>query len=508
MLLAAVCRTVVFAQAIDRQVIRDSIYSNILKEERILLIALPDGYSSATGPKTSVIYVTDGQWNAVGTANITNFLQSQQFIPPHIIVGIDDSPKGKGNMRYRDLTPTRNPSDKTPTADGGSGGAPAFLDFITKELMPYINQKYANNGKNTLFGHSLGGLFGMYALLQQPQAFDGYILADPSLWWNNYELQKMAREKLAKLAGGPKCLFITGRSGAPYKGMGVTGIDSVLNEHAPGNLQWKSAAYDDEVHNSMAFRTMYDGLKFVYWGYYSSNNLWFGPGSGFLLKDQPATVHWMNDNFSDIYYTTDGTTPTRASAPVKADTIRVNAGTKLKLRAICNQEDLSRTISGNFRLSDVFPAVPLPKSAKPGGLRYDYYLLKDTNNLAKAKPVKSGIADSAFQLGQLPNPEKYICVISGFINFPESGYYFIGNNSWGASKLYIGKQLIIDQPDADQPNVQSCVVPVSKGFYPIRIEHILRQGEKKLELYYIAPKGVEHGGNPELIPWKVMYGKM
>ena len=37
----------------------------------------------------------------------------------------------------------------------------------------------------TYFGHSLGGLFGTYALLTAPTTFDCYILSSPSLWWDD-----------------------------------------------------------------------------------------------------------------------------------------------------------------------------------------------------------------------------------------------------------------------------------------------------------------------------------
>src|SRR5580698_6581941 len=162
LVLATLLTGTVFAQTTGLPVIHDSIYSKILKEVRTLEIVLPDDYHPDRAAKTGVLYVTDGEWNTNIASDIQEFLQIQ-FIPQHIIVGIDDAPRGKGNLRFRDLTPSH------PAGDGGpSGGGEAFLGFITKELMPYINSKYANNNKNILFGASLGGLFGMYALLKEP----------------------------------------------------------------------------------------------------------------------------------------------------------------------------------------------------------------------------------------------------------------------------------------------------------------------------------------------------
>jgi hypothetical protein len=479
------------AQLYNRPVIRDSIYSAILKEERYLDLVVPGSYASAEVPqatqaaRTGVIYTMGEPYIA---SNIESYLEIQ-FIPPHIIVSIGGGPKGKRNLQNGDAT----------------GGRDAFLAFITTELMPYINQKYRNNGKNILFGHSIGGLFAMYALLKSPQSFTGYILADPSFWWNHNELQTMAREKLAALPDTAKFLFIAGRNGEPFKTMGDTGMDSVLREQARPGLHWKSVAYTDETHNSMILRTLYDGLKFIYWGYYASNNLVFHPARGFVLKDKPVIVNCQNDNFSDMYYTTDGQTPTTASAVLDADTILVTAGSKLTLKAICNQPEYDATLSGDFRQSGVFPTVTPPKSARPGGLHYDYYLLKDTANLVRAKPVFSGLADSAFMLGKLDDPEKYICVLSGFIRAPNTGYYIFATGNWGAPKVYLGKQLIIDRGDTDHANIGSCIVPLSQGFYSIRAERILRQAQPKMDLYYAVPVGPTQGKKLVPVPWQDLF---
>jgi hypothetical protein len=478
------------AQLYNRPVIRDSIYSTILQEERYLDLVVPGEYSSAEVPqatqaaRTGVIYMMGEPFIA---SDIEHYLEIQ-FIPPHIIVSIGGGPKGKRNLQNGDAT----------------GGRDAFLAFITTELMPYINQKYRNNGKNILFGHSIGGLFTMYALLKSPQSFIGYILADPSFWWNHNEMQTAAREKLAGLPDTAKFLFIAGRSGEPFRSQGLAGMDSILREQARGSLHWKSVAYTDETHNSMMLRTLYDGLKFIYWGYYGSNNLVFHPDQGFVLKDKPVTIFCQNDNFSDIYYTTDGSIPTTASTPL-ADTIVVTAGSKLTLKAICNQPEYDKMLSGNFQESSVFPTIKLPKSAQPGGWRYDYYPLKDTADLARAKPVLSGRVDSTLKLGTLDDPEKYICMFSGFVRASQAGYYVFATQSLGALKVYLGKQLIIDLPDTDHVAIGSCIVPLSQGFYPIRVEHILKQAQQKMDLYYAVPVGSTQGKIVVPIPWQEMY---
>src|SRR5690606_6559257 len=41
-----------------------------------------------------------------------------------------------------------------------------------------------DESRQTLYGHSYGGLFVLHALRTQPGAFQRYVAASPSLWWN------------------------------------------------------------------------------------------------------------------------------------------------------------------------------------------------------------------------------------------------------------------------------------------------------------------------------------
>lgn len=81
--------------------------------------------------------------------------------------------------RTRDYTV---PSDDKEFIDGG--GAPAFYQFITTCVKPWIESHYSiNMNKQTLAGHSHGGHFVLYTLLNHPDAFQNYLAASPSIWW-------------------------------------------------------------------------------------------------------------------------------------------------------------------------------------------------------------------------------------------------------------------------------------------------------------------------------------
>src|SRR6202008_4613115 len=81
--------------------------------------------------------------------------------------------------RSYDFTP---PGSADPDMEGlALGGAREFLAFLNGTLKPWARANHRGGGRQILFGHSLGGLFALYALFEAPQSFDVYIAASPSL---------------------------------------------------------------------------------------------------------------------------------------------------------------------------------------------------------------------------------------------------------------------------------------------------------------------------------------
>ena len=99
-----------------------------------------------------------------------------------ILVGIGFS-KGDNMMlsRIRDYTPSVDPNWQQLKP----GQAKQYLDFIASELLPFIEKKYAvDSDRRTLVGHSAGGLFTSYVLLNQPKMFESYLALSPALFWH------------------------------------------------------------------------------------------------------------------------------------------------------------------------------------------------------------------------------------------------------------------------------------------------------------------------------------
>lgn len=94
------------------------------------------------------------------------------------------------------------------------GGLTDFLRVIETEIKPRVAAIIPVDPSNqVLFGHSLGGLAALHALFLTPQAFNTFIVASPSIWWNGGVVLKGERGFSAAVHEGraaPRVLITAG----------------------------------------------------------------------------------------------------------------------------------------------------------------------------------------------------------------------------------------------------------------------------------------------------------
>lgn len=204
--------------------------SKVLGENRVLNIALPEGYSANDTTQYPVIYVLDGSADEdfIHIAGLVQFCSFEWvgWVPKSIVVGI-----GTVNRR-RDFTfPTTVPEDKAafPTA----GHSATFIQFIETEVQPFIAQHYKTNRHKTLLGQSFGGLLATEVLFSKPLLFDTYVIVSPSVWWDNGSLLRQTPAILAESFAQPTNIYLAvGKEGlAPTAQPHVMEVDvNVLAE--------------------------------------------------------------------------------------------------------------------------------------------------------------------------------------------------------------------------------------------------------------------------------------
>jgi len=181
--------------------------SEYLPDQRNLIVYLPPGYEEEPERSFPVLYLHDGQNLFDGR---TSFVQGRTWqmreqadaaieggeVEPLVIVGIYNT----GDRRLAEYTHEHN-------WQMGGGEADAYGKLLTKELMPWIADKYRvrqDRESTGMGGSSLGGLVSLYLGLRHPEVFGRLALLSPSVWWNHKSILGYLNEHAPQMWERPR----------------------------------------------------------------------------------------------------------------------------------------------------------------------------------------------------------------------------------------------------------------------------------------------------------------
>jgi predicted alpha/beta superfamily hydrolase len=273
---------------------KNIIHSEILGEDIGYWIHLPIDYESGSD-RYPVLYMTDGDQHFFLAGGLTEFMSSQFIIPEFIVVAIFHKD------RNHDLTPTHSLTDINGLKNDAakvSGGGEKFLQFLIKELIVEIENKYRTYSYRILAGHSLGGLFCVYAYLHCNDLFKGFISMDPALNWDNYVCEQTLKSLPKQAQNFKNKLYISSahnakkgkRDKGPFRKSQLS-FTKELKKKGVRNFLFE--IFKDEQHLTVAYRSLYSGLMFFFSDYYIFNDLRFTEEIPFILK--------FYKNLSDSY---------------------------------------------------------------------------------------------------------------------------------------------------------------------------------------------------------------
>ncbi len=249
----------------------DSIYSEILSEQRKVWIYMPDSYNSQADLRYPVLYLLDGDVYFYSLSGIVKQLSSfgNTACPEALIVAIPNTNRDKDLMPF-------DPNDE----EFDSSGIERFTNFIEKELIPYIDDKYLTLQHRTLIGHSLGGSFVLNTLINHQSLFTNYLAIDPGLKFHNYRFFNYAIEKIRNNNFKNKSLFMTVANTMPEAMDTLTVLTDTTWTTATirSNLKFAKAVekftsneldyhwkyYSNENHLSVPTISEFDGLKYFF----------------------------------------------------------------------------------------------------------------------------------------------------------------------------------------------------------------------------------------------------
>jgi predicted alpha/beta superfamily hydrolase len=160
-----------------------TLHSQILDEDRTLLVSLPEGYheTAVAYPVLFILYGGQVRGYFAESVHIVDRLHEAGLIPPLILIGVENVD------RYRDNLPVGR--------RGEPGGAGKFLEFFEEELIPFVDGSYRTKDFRILLGPQAGAAFALYSLMERPGLFRLNIITNP--FWN-----RSSREYLLSGAEG------------------------------------------------------------------------------------------------------------------------------------------------------------------------------------------------------------------------------------------------------------------------------------------------------------------
>lgn len=245
------------------------LFSESVADTFSIFVNLPDAYNSEQRNRYPVVYLLDANLYFDVIATTLNKYSEVGLAPSVILVGI-------GYKDFPTMDSLRNRDDTYPVAIPEyemtvSGGADKFLSFIDNELTPYIDSAYrTDTSKRTLMGHSLGGYFTSYALLQnllgKSKNLSYYIAASPSLHYNHYYLLNQLKQA-TKQANKKVKAYITygGLEDSEDSGMlRLSDISKQLSGSLATDIHYKSDIYSNLGHMDTQIPTFIKGLQWAF----------------------------------------------------------------------------------------------------------------------------------------------------------------------------------------------------------------------------------------------------
>lgn len=239
-------------------------YSEFVKDTFYIDVHLPKEYYTNPDRKYPTAILLDANFYFPMMSSIIKEYEVAGLLEPMIVVGIGyRSFAEMDSLRERDyLFPAAIPSDEITTIGGGQN----FYNFITRELLPGIDKNFrTDKEQRTLLGHSFGGYFVLYSLLQQSvqhsDFFKNFISASPSLWYNNFYLNQLPEQLSNNKKEMGLYLSVGGLEDSTWSVKPLKELDTKIQNKKIVGLDVKTRIFNHLDHMDVGLLTFTKGLQ-------------------------------------------------------------------------------------------------------------------------------------------------------------------------------------------------------------------------------------------------------
>lgn len=221
-----------------------------------LSIAVPEHYNDSLNKTYPVVFFLDGNiWMPLAYSVYRTINKTDQ-VSPVILVGIGyevETFEYDIKQRTYDYTPTQNSEADSVMSfryktSITSGGGYQFLQVLEQEIVPFVDSSYRTSGNRTIAGHSLGGLFATYVLLEKPHLFSNFIIASPAVWWDDDILLLQLKERKNMVVPVGKIILGIGKKETKRMKIAAESLDKLLRKKVRKKNDFRFEEYKDCEH--------------------------------------------------------------------------------------------------------------------------------------------------------------------------------------------------------------------------------------------------------------------
>jgi hypothetical protein len=231
------------------QAIYKTIDSYKLDGTRELKIQLPRNYDPEVERAYPLVIVLDGDYLFEPVAGNIDYQAYWEDIPDCIVVGVKQDTTREVDFSYDDST--YFPSD---------GGA-NFYEFLSGELIPYVEESYKVSNFKVIIGHDLGANFINYYLFKDKPLFRAYISLSPDL---APEMVNRLQERLSSLEQETFYYMATADADIKVLRNDIVECDAKLKSIQNDKLHYKFDNFEDANHYSLVGRGIPKALNEIF----------------------------------------------------------------------------------------------------------------------------------------------------------------------------------------------------------------------------------------------------
>ncbi len=251
----------------------DTIPSMQLNESRVFSISLPDSYAKNKEKKYPILILLDGDYLFDAFTGAISYGNYWNDLPEVIIIGLKQNKKetqiGNSNdnneitdenlKEGRDADYSLNEETGVPFEKGAS-----YFDFISTELMPYLEKKYRIAPFKIFVGHDLSAGFMNTFLYKDNPIFNAYISISPEF---GLEMEERVASKLAPFKK-PLFYYQSVADGDVKKVQERMQIlDTLIKSNDNKNIHYRYDRFVGESHYSVVLHSIPNALYHIFSAY-------------------------------------------------------------------------------------------------------------------------------------------------------------------------------------------------------------------------------------------------